>query len=215
MADETHTSRERILAAIEEHWRYYTEHAAAPDVIKADLAERIDRALFGSPDSAHPTPWRQGWNVPENLYDADQALHGNRPGRPVGVMRTPELGKRVVEAVNGIDEATRTALADLEAEVRRLPLRRLRDQDGNELGLVAEINETAVLDLHDYPRIAACCAPAPDGGEGQEVARAVDRPSQRFTNWSRRTCPRSLTACTSASTLCSTGTSAISACRMR
>lgn len=39
--------------------------------------------------------WRQGRRVPRNLYDGD---------RDIGRMDTPELARRVVDAVNKVDE---------------------------------------------------------------------------------------------------------------
>lgn len=122
MTDQTHDARSVILAAIEEHFRDIQKSGGMPLLFSDEmepLAKRIDEALFGAADSAHPTPWRQGQNVAENLYDADQALHGDRPGRPVGVMRTPALAQRVTEAINGIEKA-RADLAELEEEVQRL-----------------------------------------------------------------------------------------------
>ena len=39
-----------------------------------------------------PTPWRVGRKVQRTIYDADDVL--------IGLMDTPELARRVVEAVN-------------------------------------------------------------------------------------------------------------------
>lgn len=45
----------------------------------------------------HPLPWRTGRKVGRTIYDAQDEL--------IGVMDTPELADRVVQAVNGLGTA--------------------------------------------------------------------------------------------------------------
>lgn len=137
MPDETTTARSRILAAIRHHWELQDED---PNEGAEELAAAIDEALFGQPTD-HSTPWRVGTKGLQTIYDASPIGDGGQPGRSLGRMDTPELAARVVGAVN--------RLAELEAEVRRLPL---AIADGEVIG-----HETTVepLRAENVPLIAA------------------------------------------------------------
>jgi hypothetical protein len=54
-----------------------------------------------------PSPWRVGRKVGRTIYDANDQL--------IGVMDTPELAKRVVEAVN-LAEPARVGAVDEEGK---------------------------------------------------------------------------------------------------
>lgn len=103
MADETTTSRGRIHAAIADWaatWRHpHGSLLGLSDEERADLAERIDQALFGAaPD--HPLPWRTGGHPADEPGPRQRTIY-DATGEMIGAMFTTAAARRAVDAVNG------------------------------------------------------------------------------------------------------------------